>query len=229
MNEWIAFGHLIAALVAGALFGIERTYRGRPAGFRTYAVVCVASAILMVAMSLPQDWVVAGAVKLSMSDPTRVMQGIMTGIGFLGAGVIVKEGFSVRGLTTAASIWATAAIGIVIGSGFLIFGLLATLLTVGLLAALRPLEDRLPMQHHLHLQIGYARNDVLPEPGLRELLGRHSMRLTELSYELDPETESFTYRMMVWTHSQDSVRALVAALNATSGVRFFRISPMKKD
>ena len=55
MNEWLAFGHLVAALAAGAVIGIERTYRGRAAGFRTYALVCVASAMLMVAMALPQE------------------------------------------------------------------------------------------------------------------------------------------------------------------------------
>jgi len=209
------------------MIGVERTYRGRAAGFRTYALVCLASATLMVAMSLPPEWAISAAAKSAMGDTTRVMQGIMTGIGFLGAGVIVKEGFSVRGLTTAASIWVTAAIGIVIGSGFLAFGAVATLLTVGLLSVFRPLEDRLPTQHFLHVQIGFARADIMPEHGLRELLAAHAMQPTELSYELDAQSDCFTYQIVLWTSSPEHVRALAATLQRTDGVKSFRISPSK--
>src|SRR4029077_3966818 len=102
---------IVAALTAGAFIGYERSYRGRPAGFRTHALVCMASSMLMLITVYEAHWVqtVGESVRL---DPTRMAQGIMTGIGFLGAGVIMQEGFSVRGLTTAASIWITAAIGI---------------------------------------------------------------------------------------------------------------------
>src|SRR5204862_893755 len=108
---------LLAALAAGAFIGYERSYHGRPAGFRTHALVCTASSLLMLVTVYESHWMsaVAGRVQI---DPTRMAQGIMTGIGFLGAGVIIKEGFSVRGLTTAASIWITAAIGILAGIGF---------------------------------------------------------------------------------------------------------------
>ena len=107
---------LLAALAAGALIGYERSYHGRPAGFRTHALVCTASALLMLVTVYEAHWVPAAA-KVQL-DPTRMAQGIMTGIGFLGAGVIVKEGFTVRGLTTAASICTAAAIGILAGIGF---------------------------------------------------------------------------------------------------------------
>jgi putative Mg2+ transporter-C (MgtC) family protein len=108
---------VIAALAAGAFIGYERSYRGRPAGFRTHALVCMASSMLMLITVYEAHWVhtVGESVRL---DPTRMAQGIMTGIGFLGAGVIMQEGFSVRGLWTAASIWITAAIGILAGIGF---------------------------------------------------------------------------------------------------------------
>src|SRR5207344_49798 len=108
--------HLLSALAAGALVGVERSYHGRPAGFRTHALVCTASSLLMLVTVYEAHWVRAAA-DLVRLDPTRMAQGIMTGIGFLGAGVIMKEGLSVRGLTTAASIWITAAIGILAGVG----------------------------------------------------------------------------------------------------------------
>lgn len=98
--------HLLVALVAGALIGYERSYQGRPAGFRTHTLVCMASAVLMLLTVFQSTWFLASA-EVVRVDPTRMAQGIMTGIGFLGAGVIVKEGATVRGLTTAASIWIT--------------------------------------------------------------------------------------------------------------------------
>ena len=88
---------MLVALLAGALIGYERSYRGRPAGFRTHALVCMASAMLMLVTVYDHHWV-RTVVEVRL-DPTRMAQGIMTGIGFLGAGVIMQEGLSVRGLT----------------------------------------------------------------------------------------------------------------------------------
>ena len=92
-------------------------YHGRAAGLRTYALVCLGSALL-VALAEELSHGPAGG----PGDSTRVIQGIVTGIGFVGAGVIVKEGFSVRGLTTAASVWVISAVGVVIGAGFYVLG-----------------------------------------------------------------------------------------------------------
>ena len=91
---------------------------GREAGFRTHALVCVSSSLLMVLMVFQWELVPKEYLDTVRVDPSRMAQGIMTGIGFLGAGVIIKEGLTVRGLTTAASIWMTASIGIVIGKVF---------------------------------------------------------------------------------------------------------------
>ena len=100
--------HLGSALAAGSLIGIERTFHGRPAGFRTHALVCVASALLMLVTTYQWNWLGSAPQEIIRIDPTRIAQGIMTGIGFLGAGVIFKEGLTVRGLPTAASIWMTS-------------------------------------------------------------------------------------------------------------------------
>src|SRR5881397_420991 len=114
----VIIARILAALAVGALIGFERSFRGRPAGFRTHALVCVASALLMLVTVYQNEWMTAVPLDAIRTDPTRMAQGIMTGIGFLGAGVIFKEGLTVRGLTTAASIWVTAAIGILVGIGF---------------------------------------------------------------------------------------------------------------
>ena len=111
-DDLVIIGRVIGALVIGALIGFERTFHGRPAGFRTHSLVCIASAILMIVTVYQNQWMTLLEHDAIRTDPTRMAQGIMTGIGFLGAGVIFKEGLTVRGLTTAASIWITAAIGI---------------------------------------------------------------------------------------------------------------------
>ena len=128
---------LVAALAAGGIIGLERSYRGRAAGFRTHALVCVASCLLMLVTVFESYWIASIAASRVVIDPTRMAQGIMTGIGFLGAGVIVKEGLTVRGLTTAASIWITAAIGILTGIGFYVAAGLGTVLTLGTLSVFR--------------------------------------------------------------------------------------------
>jgi putative Mg2+ transporter-C (MgtC) family protein len=122
--------NLLSAVLAGGVIGIERSFHGRPAGFRTHALVCLSSSLLMTVTVFQGSWLAVSDSELFRTDPTRMAQGIMTGIGFLGAGVIFKEGLSVRGLTTAASIWITAGVGILYGIGFYFPAILATALTL---------------------------------------------------------------------------------------------------
>ena len=114
----LVFVNLLGALLLGFIVGYERSYHGRAAGMRTYGLVCMASAALVVIIGYPGYWYGGQGLQPAATDPTRVIQGIVTGIGFLGAGVIMREGFTISGLTTAASIWASSAIGILVGVGF---------------------------------------------------------------------------------------------------------------
>src|SRR6476646_5189842 len=119
---------LLAAVAAGAFIGYERSFHGRPAGLRTHVLVCLASALLMLVTVYEDHWVrMPGESRL---DPTRMAEGIMTGIGFLGAAFIVKEGLNVRGLTAAASIWITAGIGVLAGVGLHLPLVISVLLTL---------------------------------------------------------------------------------------------------
>src|SRR4030043_1725843 len=135
--------HLTLATLAGGLIGLERTYHGRPAGFRTHTLVCSASSLLM--QLTVYQWVLFPDATLETVrvDPTRMAQGIMTGIGFLGAGVIMKEGLTVRGLTTAASIWMTASIGILFGIGFWFAAIVGTAATLLILSGVRFIQNKL--------------------------------------------------------------------------------------
>ena len=119
--------NLVGALLLGMLVGYERSFNGRAAGMRTYGLVCMASTALTVFVGHASLWYGGTAAHLQ-ADPTRVVQGIVTGIGFLCAGVIMKDGLSISGLTTAASIWAASAIGVLLGVGFYAAALLLALL-----------------------------------------------------------------------------------------------------
>lgn len=159
----------LAAAFAGALIGLERTYHGRAAGFRTHTLVCSASAVLVLLTDYHLLPGLYGTGALNV-DPLRTVQGVMTGIGFLGAGVIMREGGSIHGLTTAASIWMTAAIGIVLGSGFYSAGVMATLLTLVTLVVLRWLERLFPSTQYGNLTVHFKGDIDEVEKDLRALI-----------------------------------------------------------
>ena len=214
---------LLAGLAAGALIGYERSYHGRPAGFRTHALVCMASSLLMLVTVYEAHWM-RQATGLVQIDPTRMAQGIMTGIGFLGAGVIMKEGLSVRGLTTAASIWMTAAIGILIGVGFWFPAALGVVLTLGMLSGFRRIELVMPTQYYAHLTLRFPRAALMPEVELRTLIDEHGFSIANLSYRLNGG-ESFEYRMMIRTMDRANAGRLAQTLTQRPDVLEFRISP----
>lgn len=186
---------LVVALVAGAIVGYERSYRGRPAGFRTHALVCTASSLLMLVTVYESHWM-SSLTETVRLDPTRMAQGIMTGIGFLGAGVIMKEGLSVRGLTTAASIWITAALGILAGIGFYFPLVVSMLLTVSVLSVFRWLEARMPTQVHYHFEIRFERDSGMTEQALMALLKDYGFSVASPSYRLDEKGRIFRQSMM---------------------------------
>lgn len=223
MTELDILVRLLAALVAGGAIGLERTYRGRAAGLRTYALVALGSSLL-VAISI---YAAGGAwAKAGGGDPTRVIQGIVTGIGFLGAGVIIKEGFSVRGLTTAASIWVVAAIGVTFGAGLYTTGVIATFSAWVALELLRRLEARIPVHSLVHCELEFARNTPWHEEAVRALLEGHGFVVTEVSYVLDAPSETLHYEMLMWSRDDNAAcRALKQTLLAEQAVTGFRIVP----
>ena len=218
--------HLLAALAAGGLIGLERSFHGRPAGFRTHALVCLASSLLMQLTIYQSNWFpMTGDGEAVRLDPTRMAQGVMTGIGFLGAGVIFKEGLSVRGLTTAASIWITAAIGILAGAGFYFAVVVSTALALFTLSLFRRIEQRMPTQQFTGHSVRFARDAVMDEAELRRLLAAHGFRVSQLSYRLDGDTGEFEYRMMLMTQDAANLRRLADTLLRLPSVRQFRLSP----
>jgi putative Mg2+ transporter-C (MgtC) family protein len=179
--------NLIGALLLGLLVGYERSFHGRAAGMRTYGLVCMASAALTVIAGYASLWYGGQAADTMSVDPTRVMQGIVTGIGFLGAGVIVKEGFSISGLNTAASIWASSAIGVMVGIGFYAAAILLAVLCALSMSLLYRLEHRLPSRSGVAIAVRFEKNFMPSEEVLRKVS-------LERGYDIGRGTLAISYR-----------------------------------
>jgi putative Mg2+ transporter-C (MgtC) family protein len=217
--------HLVIALGTGGIIGLERSYHGRPAGFRTHALVCVASCLLMLLTVYHGRWFSVGNFERASIDPTRMAQGIMTGIGFLGAGVIMREGLTVRGLTTAASIWITAAIGIMIGVAFYFPAGIATALTLIVLTVFRWIERKMPIEFYAQLSVEFHRTSALPELELRAMVEGRGFVVANMNYRVTGEGRFFEYDMIIHSPDRENTRRLSEALNALPSITGFRISP----
>ena len=224
VDDYEILARLMAALAAGAFIGYERSYHGRPAGFRTHALVCTASSLLMLVTVYESHWMsaVAGRVQI---DPTRMAQGIMTGIGFLGAGVIIKEGLSVRGLTTAASIWITAAIGILAGIGFYFPLVVSVVMTLGVLSLFRWIEARMPSQAYYHFDVRLARSVPMTERQVRELVESHGFSIANFTYRIEGEGRIRRHSMVIRSADRSGAGRLSVALEGMEAVLEFRIAP----
>jgi putative Mg2+ transporter-C (MgtC) family protein len=162
--------NLLGALALGLLVGYERSYHGRAAGMRTYGLVCMASCALTVIGGYPEFWF-GGHINshLGTTDPTRIVQGIVTGIGFLGAGVIMREGFNISGLTTAASIWASSVIGVMVGLGFYMSAMGLSFLCAMAMIFLYKLEAWLPSRHAVAMTMHFREGYKPQEQALRQM------------------------------------------------------------
>jgi putative Mg2+ transporter-C (MgtC) family protein len=224
-EELVMVVRVFGSLLIGGLIGFERTFHGRPAGFRTHSLVCMASALLMLVTVYQSQWMTETPLDAIRTDPTRMAQGIMTGIGFLGAGVIFKEGLTVRGLTTAASIWITAAIGILVGIGFYFAAVVGTLATLAVLAVFRWIEQMLPAEFYAHHMLRFDRENVIAEAEVRGLLHKHGFSVANLSSRLTEGGKQFEYRMVIRSKDRKNGETLAEHLRRLPEVLEFRISP----
>ena len=217
------FYRLLFAMLIGCAIGIDRNLRGKPTGLKTLGLVALGSALVtMAAMNFA-----FGAEDHNRDAVSRAIQGVITGIGFLGAGVIIHEQRTekVRGLTTAASIWITAALGILTGVGFYFAAFIGTALALGTLSAFRWIEARLPTETYAIFMVRYARDNAISEPALRSLVQSHGFSMHNLSYRLHSDAGQMEYRMVLRTMDAGNARMLAEKLKSDPAVLDFRIAP----
>ncbi|MCX7597458.1 MAG: MgtC/SapB family protein [Armatimonadetes bacterium] len=198
---------LMVALILGAVVGLERELHGRPAGVRTHGLVCLGSALFtMLSVGLGQG----------PADPGRVAAGIVTGIGFLGAGTIMRHGSFVQGLTTAASIWVAAAIGMACGLAWYPVAIIAAAVSFFTLAVVRPIAHRLrPSGRAVAMQVRFQ-GDVVGLPGLVEHL--HSLGAIVHNLDFHPGVRGQTDRVAL-SFSLPPHITLEQILSAVRGVQ----------
>jgi len=221
-----AFMPVAGAILAGGLIGLEREWRGRAAGLRTHILVCLASSLLMLAGMSQGDWAFEALPDENIvTDPTRMAHGILTGIGFLCAGVIFRTGFSIHGLTTAASVWITSAIGILFGAGMFSLGAVATGVTLAILLGLRLVSQRLPSREIVDVEVCWRRGDTDSERAVEGLLSATDGDLSDGRFELIDEgrTVRRTWRLSLDTGRE--LKDLADRLCGQGGVTHFRLDP----
>lgn len=226
MDWTFTMASLSAAILAGGLIGFEREWRGRAAGFRTHILVCLASALLMLAAMSQGDWAFRALPRENIvTDPTRMAHGVLTGIGFLCAGVIYRSGFSIHGLTTAASLWVTSALGLLFGAGLFELGALATAVTALILVVFRLVSRKLPADVLTDVAVTWRRAVSSPQAEVEAALKSHGSDLRHDRIEL-AEAGSVvrrTWRMKV--HGEAELKALSDSLCGIEGVIEFVLDP----
>lgn len=200
-EEWATnlnvFLNLFGALALGLLVGYERSFRGRAAGMRTYGLVCMASCALTVITGDTAHWY-GGHVPAAVSavDPGRIMQGITTGIGFLGAGVIMRDGMNISGLTTAASIWAVAAIGILVGVGFYSAAIMMSVVSAVFMMWGSKLENLLPARHAISVTLHFKKDADLSEKDLSRLVHSQGYEVAKGSFSINQKEGRMEWRFV---------------------------------
>ncbi len=226
-TNMIVFLNMFGALILGLVVGYERSYHGRAAGMRTYGLVCMAAAAVTVISGYPGYWF-GGQVNAALAgDPTRVIQGIVTGIGFLGAGVIMRDGLNISGLTTAASIWTCSAIGIMVGVGFYASAIMLTLLSALCMMWISRLESWLPSRPAIAVTLDFQKNFVPQESTLREVVYSNGYEVASGSFAIRCSNEKLEWHFVAIALSKNSGAAmneLASGLSTLQGVEDFSLS-----
>jgi len=213
---------LLLAAVAGGVIGFEREMHGRPAGLRTHLLVTVGSCLMMIiSEAFHLKYGGLGADSAVRLDPSRTAAQIIAGIGFLGAGVILKEGINVRGLTTAASLWVVAGLGMAFGMGLFGPGTISTLLAFFSLFFLKKLEPVIKKDRYLFLTVVTSSDsDIYPQ--LEKIFTDRKMRISDVSASFDLERGETGYEFVVTQHHRRMGRELSQLISGLGGVKKIR-------
>jgi putative Mg2+ transporter-C (MgtC) family protein len=190
--------HMAIALVLGWIVGYQRYFTGRASGSQVYCLVSATACAVTLVAGYPTLWYWGSSHEANGGDPTHVIGAILTGIGFLGAGIIVQSGVNVRGLTTAATIWCSSSIGILVGTGFYVPAIGLTALFVFSLSAISQIEQwlpgRAPIAVTLHFRAGYR-------PGKEEMdrfLAEHRLTIPQDSITITHDGTHFELQCLVF-------------------------------
>lgn len=221
-DAMMAFRLLLAALFGG-IVGLERGSGDRPAGFRTHILVCVGSALFMLVSMYGFDVVDSNFDKTLVEprrDSARIAAQVVSGIGFLGAGTILHEGLTIKGLTTAASLWMVSAIGLAVGSGMYILSAVATLLTMVTLVTFHTIEKRFSSLSNTDRQfvriMALNRAEVISD--ITDYLVLNSVQPRSLNVKKDKQKNRLIIDLYMKVPKGVNVQEILRGVNEIEGV-----------
>jgi len=202
---------LLLGALLGGIIGFERQTHGRPAGFRTQLLVCVACVLIMI---ISESYYVQSSLRPEYAriDPTRIAAGAMTGVGFLGAGVILKTGVSIQGLTTAACIWIVSAIGLAIGAGQYVAGITGFVITFISLWFLRLMEIKIPTMAYKYVTV--VTDSSGDEKAITSIFQDRGFKINKMDYDIEITKGEKKYIFTVSSKNGISMKEVISAVSS---------------
>jgi putative Mg2+ transporter-C (MgtC) family protein len=207
---------LLLGTLFGGVIGFERQVHGRPAGFRTHILVCIAAVLIMIVSEYYQYLSSINPSYIRI-DPGRIAAGALAGVGFIGAGVVLKAGLSIQGLTTAACIWVVSAIGLAIGSGLYLAGAVTFVITIFSLTSLRGVERKMPKLTFRFLTITADLN--ADEDRIISIIKKADLSIVNIDYEQCTDSGIIIFYITVSFYRYHLLKVLIDELSALDFVK----------
>lgn len=217
LSEWVIVFRLIMATILGGLIGLEREYHGQPAGLRTHIILAIGSAFIM-GMSINV------AFYGQTGDAARLAAQVVSGVGFLGAGAIFKYGGGVRGLTTAASIWTSAAIGLACGAGYFIAATVGTALVLFSLIVLNSFEKSFIHEKTTRTIVIKAIDHFRFVDEVKTTLKDHSISTRSISFIKDVQANHIEVKAIIQSANDQDMDLIIAAIQKINGVEYLSLN-----
>lgn len=220
ISEWDILLRLLIAAGLGAVVGFERERSQQPAGLRTHIILVVGSTL---AMTLSINLAIQFQPLVPNGDPARLAAQVISGIGFLGAGAIFRYGVSIKGLTTATSLWTMAVVGLIVGAGHYLVAVGATALILIVLFAVNIVEDRLVNPYLLvTLTLSAADHPALIKD-LKKVLEKQDVHYVRLTIQKNIRRKTIRIETQLRVHNEEGIEPLMTELSTLHGVRAFRL------
>lgn len=218
LNDWIILWRLVLAAALSGVIGFEREFHGRAAGFRTHILLCIGSALTMLT-SIHIFEVYYSKVAL---DPARIAAGVITGIGFLGAGAIMHYKSSIRGLTTAASLWVVAGIGLAVGSGLYFGAVLTTILTMIALMFFGRLEHIMIRKDWYRTVVVDMKEGTQAIKAVRAVLSEYRTEITDFEIDHLADGSGLVLKLGLKLYTANYADQIIAEIGKVDGVKHAR-------
>ncbi len=211
---------ILLSAVLGAVIGFERERNNQPAGLRTHMILVIGATLAMVlSINLGYQFARPG----TPADPARLAAQVISGIGFLGAGAILRYGYNVKGLTTATSLWTMAIVGLAVGAGYYLVSVATTALMLLVLGLLNVIENRFvrtSVSRYISIQADYSKGVV---KSIRQLVNEFSDDLLSFTIQKHVKNKRLRIQIVARIHRDQTLEELVDALSDIEGVRSLKV------